>query len=296
MMDFGDISNIPGLQELENLGIPDLSNLFNSGGDEYNTVQDMLLWAQDAAKMFEDPRFQSLESVLNSPGYTTFNDKKVESVNRELHGLANEYLSDNPAWATRTEWQQVWGPLFSIAPDANPFLYGDNERPTAVTGDSSKTTSVPVDDDDEVEKDVSAVLVDADAEETGSNETGSDDKTVSTTRSTGAMTGTGGSNGGSGPSPTATEGWNALTSADKNGSGSPSSDSSGSGSSADDKVSSTTASQSATVTSESESATAPGSAPDTSPTAASSSPQDNSGISNSVSLFGVALVFAAALI
>lgn len=288
-MDFGDISNIPGLQELENLGIPDLSNLFNSGGDEYNTIQDMLLWAQDAAKMFEDPRFQSLESVLNSPGYTTFNDKKVESVNRELQGLANEYLSDNPAWATRTEWQQVWGPLFSIAPDANPFLYGDGERPTAVaTGDASKTTSDPVDDDDEVEKDVSAVLVDAEADKTGSDEktgsdgkTGSEDKTVSG----GAMTGT----GGSAPSATATEGWNASTSVDKGGSGSASGAS-------DSSAAVTSASESATATSKSESATASGSAPDSSSTADSSTPQDNSGISNSVSVFAVALVFVAALI
>lgn len=74
--------------------VPNFPDFLGSGGA--GDLDAANAWASQAEKMYSDPRYLSLESILMSPAYLTFNPSQLQSVNAGLHSLAIEYFSDTP--------------------------------------------------------------------------------------------------------------------------------------------------------------------------------------------------------
>jgi hypothetical protein len=262
-----------------------LAGLLNA--EDMQHVSEALQWAGDSERMFNDPRYQSLQSIVLSPEFSTMNEQEMRSVNQAIGSIAAEYHSNNPAWRTRSDWG-----------DDDDDNDDDDTRtfnPAMVaTGAGSRTTGASRNDDDD-DDDTRTFNPTVVATATGSSTTGSprsdddDDDDDDDVNEKGNSQSVAVSGPGSAPAASAT---GAASSAGQAGSTAASAASSAASAASSAATSATAAVGSAADSAAASVTAAVGSATDS----AAASATGNVGVSNGVPMAGAAIVFVAALL
>jgi hypothetical protein len=264
-----------------------LAGLLNA--EDMQHVSEALQWAGDSERMFNDPRYQSLQSIVLSPEFSTMNEQEMRSVNQAIGSIAAEYHSNNPAWRTRSDWGDDDDDNDDDDDDTRTF------NPAMVaTGAGSRTTGASRNDDDD-DDDTRTFNPTVVATATGSSTTGSprsddddddDDDDVNEKDNSQSVAVSG---PGSAPAASAT---GAASSAGQAGSTAASAASSAASAASSAATSATAAVGSAADSAAASATAAVGSATDS----AAASATGNVGVSNGVPMAGAAIVFVAALL